>query len=236
LPPRAEALELEAFVAARFGSRTVQDDTTAFVRRGGALTGLALVRGVAADSSIIADDFVPVWLPTRRTFALTAGAVDARGGVRGVVIAPGGEDRRIRWLPSADAVPYDGVVRAVNDVSDSLRQLGGLAGARRSSTRILPGPGTPRFLTPFFALRDGRPTQLSTVLITDGMRRGVATDVPEAVMTWREGARSTSPPSAAASLYRQMRDALQRGAWTEFGASFEALGRALNVPRDTAPR
>jgi len=236
LPPRAEALELEAFVAARFGSRTVQDDTTAFVRRGGALTGLALVRGVAADSSIIADDFVPVWLPTRRTFALTAAAVDARGVVRGVVIAPGGEDRRIRWLPSADAVPYDGVVRAANDVSDSLRQLGGLAGARRSSTRILPGPGAPRFLTPFFTLREGRPTQLSTVLITDGLRRGVATDVPEAVVGWREGARSASPPSAASSLYRQMREALQRGAWTEFGASFEALGRALSVPRDTAPR
>ncbi len=236
LPPRADALALEAFVAARSGSRSIQADTTAFVRRGGGLTGLALVRGVAPDSSIVGDDYVPVWLPTRNTFALTAAAVDARGVVRGVLIAPGGEDRRTRWMPSADAVPYDGVVRAANDVSDSLRQLGGLAGARRSTTRILPGPGAPRFLTPFFSLRDGRPTQLSTVLITDGIRRGVAADVPEATVTWREGVRSTSPPTAAASMYRQMRDALQRGAWTEFGASFEALGRALGVPRDTTPR
>jgi hypothetical protein len=236
LPPRADALALEAFVAARSGSRSVQADTTAFVRRGGGLTGLALVRGVAPDSSIVGDDYVPVWLPARNTFALTAAAVDARGVVRGVLIAPGGEDRRTRWMPSAEAVPYDGAVRAANDVSDSLRQLGGLAGARRSTTRILPGPGAPRFLTPFFSLRDGRPTQLSTVLITDGIRRGVAADVPEAIVTWREGARSTSPPTAAASMYRQMRDALQRGAWTEFGAAFEALGRALGVSRDTAPR
>jgi hypothetical protein len=101
---------------------------------------------------------------------------------------------------------------------------------------VLPGPGAPRFLTPYFSLRDGRPSQLSAVVISDGTRRGVATDVPEAVVTLRDGIRSSSSPSAAGSLYRQMRDALQRGAWTEFGATFDALGRALGVARDTVSR
>ena len=236
LPPRADALEMEAAIAARFGSRAVQDDTAAHVRRGSPLRDLALVHGVMPDSIVTGDAYVPVWLPMRQTFALTAAAIDPRGVVRGVLLAPGGEDRRTRWLPSADGAPYDGIVRAAQETSDSLRQPGSLAGARRSSTRVLPGPGAPRFLTPYFALRDGRPTQLAAVLITDGLRRGVAADVPEAVVTWREGARSATAPSAAAGLYRQMRDALQRGAWTEFGASFEALGRTLGVPRDTAPR
>lgn len=236
LPPRADALEMEASIAARFGSRAVQDDTAAHVRRGGALRDLAMVRGVLSDSSVAADDYVPVWLPMRRTFALTAAAIDPRGVVRGVLIAPGGEDRRTRWLPSADGAPYDGIVRAAQETSDSLRQPGSLTGARRSTTRVLPGPGAPRFLTPFFMLRDGRPTQLAAVLVTDGVRRGVAADVPEAVVIWREGARSATAPSAAAGLYRQMREALQRGAWTEFGASFEALGRTLGVPRDSSPR
>jgi hypothetical protein len=236
LPPRADALDLEAAVAARFGSRSVQDDTTAFVRRGGPLADLSLVRGFAADSSFTPDTFVPVWLPARRSYALTAAAIDARGVVRGVLIAPGGDDRRTRWRPSVDGAPYDGVLRGAQETSDSLRQPGSLTGARRSSTRVLPALGAPRFLTPFFTVRNGRPTQITAVLLTDGMRRGVATTVPEAALTWRDGGRTSVPGSAAAAMYRQMRDALQRGAWSEFGASFDALGRALGVPRDSSSR
>jgi hypothetical protein len=101
---------------------------------------------------------------------------------------------------------------------------------------VLPGAGAPRFLTPYFTIRDGRPSQLSAVLLTDGLRRGVAVTVPEAALAWRDGGRSVAPGSAAAAMYRQMREALQRGAWSEFGASFEALGRALGVPRDSSPR
>ena len=236
LPPRADALALEGAIAARLGSRVVQEDTTAAIRRGGALAELSLVRGFDADSAFVPDDYVPVWLPMRRTYALTAAAIDTRGVVRGVLIAPGGEDRRTRWRPSADGAPYDGVLRSAQEVSDSLRQPGSLAGARRSSTRVLPGAGAPRFLTPYFSVRDGRPTQLAAVLLTDGLRRGAAPNVPEAAISWRDGGRGGMPATAAASMYRQMREALQRGAWSEFGASFEALGRALGVPRDSAPR
>ena len=237
LPPRADALALEAAIAVHFGSRAVQEDTTAYVRRGGPLVELSLVHGAAADSAFTADEYVPVWLPERRAFALTAAAIDARGVVRGVAIAPGGEDRRTRWLPSADGAPYEGVVRGAQETSDSLRQPGTLIGARRSSTRVLPGKGAPRFLTPYFTLRDGRPTQIAAVLLTDGMHRGVATTIPEAALSWREGGRGAAiPGSTAAAMYRQMRDALLRGAWSEFGASFDALGRALGVARDSVRR
>ncbi|MDZ7630501.1 MAG: UPF0182 family protein [Gemmatimonadaceae bacterium] len=208
----------------------------ALVRRGGPLVDFSVVRGAMADSALARDDYVPVWLPIRRTYALSAAAIDARGAVRGVVLAPGGEDRRTRWLPTPEGAPYDGVIRSAQETSDSLRQPGSLTGARRSSTRVVPGSGAPRFLTPYFGLRDGRPTQLTAVLLSDGLRRGVAPTVPEAVLSWRDGGRSVVPTTAAAAMYRQMRDALQRGAWSEFGASFEALGRALGVPRDSVPR
>ena len=200
------------------------------------MTELSLVHGVSPDSALAVDEYVPVWLPQRRAYALTAAAIDARGVVRGVIIAPGGEDRRTRWRPSADGAPYDGVIRGAQETSDSLRQPGSLTGARRSSTRVLPGAGAPRFLTPYFTVRDGRPTQIAAVLLTDGMRRGVATTIPEAAVIWRDGGRTSVPASTAAAMYRQMRDALQRGAWSEFGASFDALGRALGVARDTTPR
>jgi len=237
LPPRADALKLEGAFAARFGSRAVQDDTAAFTRAGARFGDLALVNGAPADSSLGVDDVVPVWIPARRTFALTAAAIDARGVVQGVMLAPGGEDRRTRWRPSPRGTAYEGVLRGAQETSDSLRQPGSLTGARRGSTRVLPGSGAPRFLTPYFTLREGRPTQLAAVLLTDGVRRGVAVDVPEAAaLTWREGGRPLAPGTAAASLYQRMRAALQRGAWSEFGASFEALGRVLGVPRDSGPR
>ncbi len=236
LPPRGDALELEAAIAARYGSRAVQEDTSAAIRGGGALSELSLVHGVPADSTFTPDDYVPVWLPARRSYALSAAAIDSRGVVRGVLLAPGGEDRRTRWRPSTDGAPYDGVMRSAQETSDSLRQPGSLTGARRSSTRVLPAAGAPRFLTPYFAVREGRPTQLSAVLLTDGLRRGVAATVPEASLAWRDGGRGAVPATAAAAMYRQMREALQRGAWSEFGASFEALGRALGVPRDSVPR
>ena len=236
LPPRADALELEGSFAARFGSRVVQDDTAAFTRAGGTFEDLSLVDGAPADSSLAVDEYVPVWLPVRRTFALTAAAIDARGVVRGVMLAPGGEDRRTRWRPTPNGSRYDGVLRDAQETSDSLRQPGSLAGARRGATRVLPGAGAPRFLTPYVTQRDGRPTQLAAVLLTDGVRRGVAVDVAEAALIWREGGRPAAPETAAASLYQRMRAALQRGAWSDFGASFEALGRALGVPRDTLPR
>ncbi|MCC7052189.1 MAG: UPF0182 family protein [Gemmatimonadaceae bacterium] len=235
LPPRADALALEGAVAARFGTRTLRDDAPA--TRNGGITGYLLVRGAVSDSAVAEDAQVPVWLPMRKAWAHTAAAIDVRGIVRGVLIAPGGGDRRTRWLPSDDAAPYEGVERAARDVSDSLRQPGSLAGAHRGTTRVLPGADAPRFLTPYLTFRDGRPTHLAAVLVTDGIRRGTGVTAPEAALAWREGARAAQPGSAAAALYRQMRTALQRGSWTDFGASFEALGRALGVPPpDSVPR
>ena len=235
LPPHTAAFELEGAIAARFGSRAVQDDTTALLRRGGPLSELSLVYGLSADSAFMPDAAAPVWMPARLSYALTAAAIDSRGVVRGVMIAPGGDDRRIRWRPSAEGAPYAAVLLGARETSDSLRQPGSLTGARRGSTRVLPGAGAPRFLTPYFTVRDGRPTQVAVVLLTDGLRRGVAPSIPEATLTWRDGGRKGAPATAAAAMYRQMRDALQRGAWSEFGASFDALGRALGVPRDSTP-
>lgn len=235
LPPRADALRLEGAFAARLGSRAVQDDTTAFTRTV-PFSDLSLVDGAPADSSLAVDDVVPVWIPARGTFALTSAAIDARGVVRGVMLAPGGDDRRTRWRPTPGGIAYEGVLRGAQETSDSLRQPGSLTGARRGSTRVLPGAEATRFLTPYFTMREGRPTQLVAVLLTDGGRRGVATDVAEAALAWRDGGRPAVPGTAAASLYQRMRAALQRGAWSEFGASFEALGRALGVARDSVAR
>jgi len=236
LPPRADALFIEGAIAARHGSRAVQDDTSQMVRRAGALADFSLVRGSTADSALTVDEYVPIWLPSRGAYALAIAALDTRGVVRGVLIAPGGEDRRTRWRPSTEGATYESVLRAAQETSDSLRAPGTLAGARRGATRVLPASSAPRFLTPYFTIRDGRPTDLAAVLISDGLHRGVGGSVTEATLVWRDGVRDGGGSSAAAALYRQLRAALQRGAWSEFGAAFEALGRTLGVARDASPR
>lgn len=236
LPPRADALGLEAAIAARYGSRALEQDSASWIRGGGRLRDYSLVRGASGDSALARDDVVPVWLPSRHEYALTAAAVDVRGVVRGVLLAPGGRDRRTRWLPNAEGVAYEGVIRAMQEATDSLRQPGSLSGARRGTTRVLPGAGAPRFLTPFFSVRDGRPSQVTAVLLTDGVRRGVGGTVTDAMLVWSLGSRPPAPGTAAAAMYRQMRAALRRGAWVEFGASLDALGRVLGVAPDSSPR
>ena len=124
----------------------------------------------------------------------------------------------------------------MQEATDSLRQPGSLSGARRGTTRVLPGAGAPRFLTPFFSVRDGRPSQVTAVLLTDGVRHGVGGTVTDATLVWSLGSRPAAPGTAAAAMYRQMRAALQRGAWVEFGASLDALGRVLGVAPDSSPR
>lgn len=237
LPPRADALDLEAGIAARTGSHGIQSDTSARARGVAPLQGFRVRRALLSDSLLVQDDFAPVWMPDRGAYALTATVVDPRDAIRGVLIAPGGLDRRTRWRPASSATPFEGVQVAVRETTDSLRTPGSTAGLRHSGTRVLPGPNGPRYVTPFFAMRDGRATQLRSVLVTDGVRRGVAANVPEAMLAWRDGPESGAGATAAAALFRQMRDALRRGAWGEFGASFDALGRTLGVPaRDSSPR
>ena len=240
LPPRADAIDLEAAIAAHAGSRSIQNDTSARARTAAPLGGLALLHPLAADSVFSGDETVPVWLPDRRVWALTAAAVDARGVLRGVFLAPGGADRRVRWLPSAAGATLDAVSRDIQEVTDSLRLLPGQRMARRGPTRIVPTGAAPRFVTPYFAVRDGRATQLAAVLLTDGQERGIGRTVEDAVLNRRTsevpatGVTGTGTPAA---LYREMRDALRRGAWSEFGSRFDALGRALGIPpTDSAPQ
>jgi uncharacterized protein len=233
LPPRADALMIEGAIAARLGSRIARSGPGAVGVQPGAMRELALVRGVPPDSSVLADPFSPIWLPARGTYAFTAAAIDASGRVRGVMIAPGGVDRRTRWRPAADAISYDGAIRAAQDASDSLRRQGGRSAPRRGASRVLPTSGAPLFVTPFYRMKSGRPDEVAAVLISDGNRRSVGSTGTEASVGIARASGSAPPMSAAAATYIEMRAALRRGAWTEFGTLLDALGRSLGVGRDS---
>jgi uncharacterized protein len=236
LPPRADALRLDAAIAAHVGALSAQPDSARVTRQIGPMRGLSLVNGVLPDSALLGDGAGPVWVPALQTYAFTAAAVDARGIVRGVMIAPGGLDRRTRWRPDTSGIRYDAVVRATQETTDSLRQ-GPLRNVIvRGAARILPSSGPPVFVTPFYRMRSRQTQEVAAVLMSDGARRSVGPSVSQASVGLDPGRTGARPGSAAAATYLEMRDALRRGAWSEFGLLLDALGRTLGIAPDTLRR
>ncbi len=221
LPPQRDALELEGGTAVRLGTRRVA---------GG---GLELVLPEAGDSvGLVAAP--PVWLAARGTWAATAAVVDSARVVRGVLIAPGGRDRTVRWFPVSDEARLPLLLDATRQVVDSLRR--GRADVRRGWSRILPATGLVRVVVPLHTVRgDGAPA-LDAVVVADARHVGVGeTAVAAASARPAAGAAGDATATDRAplqSLYARMRAALARGDFGAFGAAFDALGRALGVPPD----
>ena len=215
LPPRADAIDLEAAIAAHAGSRSIQNDTSARARAATPLGGLSLVRGVMADSALAPmissrcgcrRDVTTRSLRRRSTPVARSAACCSRP------VAPIGGCAGCRTPPPRPSTPSSGTFRR----SRIRFARPGADGAPRSDP-CRPGLAPHPLRDPVFRMRDGRPTQLAAVLVTDGVRRD-RPDGPDAALSWRDGAGTGAPATAAASLYRQMRDALQRGAWSEFGS------------------
>jgi hypothetical protein len=222
LPPRWEALELEGGVAVRHGARRIEG------------SGFEAVPADAGDS-LTSGGPPPVWLAPRSAWAATMAVVDSQRVLRGVLVASGGRDRTVRWLPVDDATRLPIVLDAVRAAADSVRRT--RPDLRRGWTRVVPAAGMVRFVTPLYAPRsDGAPS-LDAVVVADARGVGVGRSVV--------GAAGPAPspvpalvatPDAAVTrtLYDRMRNALRRGDWVAFGAAFDALGRALGTAPDTS--
>jgi uncharacterized membrane protein (UPF0182 family) len=217
LPPRWEALELEGATALRHGSRRLDG------------AGLEVLLPESADSALVAHA-PPVWLAARATWAATAAVVDSARILRGVLLAPGGRDRTVRFQPVSEGTRVPAMLDASRQAFDSLRRA--RTDLRRGWTRIVPAAGLVRFVTPLYATRsDGTPA-LDAVVVADARGVGVGTSVLAAAgPAPTPGPLPVSPDAAAAvSLYERMRAALRRGDWGAFGTAFDALGRTLGVP------
>lgn len=174
------------------------------------------------------------WLDrTTNTISFAIPLLDPTEDVRGVLVARGGADFRLRWIRGpVEGLRWTRVAAELQSASDS-----SAPGAR--ATRPLAGPiriipsadgfiavqtqyvvrpdGVPQVLLAAVARRDGISTG-RTLMDAAGLPDPVVADVPVTPEDFR---------MRVNALYESMREAMRRGDWAGLGAAYEALGRLL---------
>jgi len=219
-PPATDGLLAQAVALGRYGTRT-DSDTPRHIP--GPAEG--------ADSLFLGPD-APFMLPSGTTATAIPLLAEQGDRVRAIVFATGGPTRRTYWYPLPDAGPrWNSILDKLrgNDVA-AVREPGTLHGA----VRALPVGDDVAFVQSAYTTRGEGAPALSHVslLFRDSVRSGQS--IAQIVGGLPIGATSAPIPvtsgdlrTRADSLYKVMREALQRGDWAAFGQAFDALGRAL---------
>jgi uncharacterized membrane protein (UPF0182 family) len=220
LPPATDAAVLVAHVLAETGLR-------------GEFEARAHLPIATGDTLYSPTDAAPWVDRTTNTVSFTIPLLDPTEDLRGVLLARGGADFRLRWIPSpTDGLRWTRVAAELQSASDSSQ-----TGAR--ATRPLAGPirivpsvdGFVALQTQYVVRPDGVPQVLlaavarkesvstgRTLMDAAGLPDPVVADVPVTPEDFRRRVNA---------LYESMRDAMRRGDWAGLGAAYEALGRLL---------
>ena len=223
LPPPADGALIVAQALAQSGLR-------------GEFEARAHLPASTGDSLYTPTDPAP-WLNRATTsVSLAIPLLDPTEELRGVLVAPGGSDFRVRWIrsPTKD-VRWSRLALALQAASDSFH------GGERA-TRPLPGAirivptadgfvavqtqyvvrpdGTPQVLVATIGRKDSASTG-KTLMDAAGLPNPIVADLP---MTAEDFRRRVN------ALYESMREAMRRGDWSGIGAAYEALGRLLRSP------
>ena len=159
--------------------------------------------------------------------------LDPQDRVRGMVAAVAGASRETVWIPVAsDGLRWNGTLERLRAADTSAAD----APIVHAPVRVVPLAGKPAYFQAAFRWRAGGVPSLARVaaVVGDTVRAGPSLAAALGLSPDTSGAVATTPAdrhARAASLYGEMRDALQRGDWTAFGRAFEALGTALRAPQ-----
>ncbi|MDB4905681.1 MAG: hypothetical protein JWO05_465 [Gemmatimonadetes bacterium] len=218
LPPAVDGARAQAIAFGRFGSRTDSD-----VPR-------HLPVGDGADS-LFGGVETPMALARPGALAVVLPLLDEGERLRGALIATGGVDRSTSWLPLPGSERWTALVDRLRAMDTSIvRDPARVRGA----VRLLPLAGSVAAIQSHYAWR-GPVASLSRVhlAVGDSMRSGATlAAVAGAPVTGGASALTSADLRGTAdSLYRVMRESMQRGDWTAFGRAFDALGRVLGGGR-----
>jgi hypothetical protein len=235
LPPATDGALAQAQVFAQFGLR----NDARFVAR-------EFPRSDGADSTLVEGAPALMVLPRggRPTLSWTVPLLErASLRVAGLIVATGGGERAVLWVPSpSTASRWTEVNERLQRGADG---AAGAAGARpgtassdaavvRGRVRAIPAAGGFAYAQPFYTLRpDNVPAfAFATLLAGDSDVAGisVAAAAGAGIPPSAAGAPPMDVRSRAASLYDAMRGALGRGDWAAFGAAFDTLGALLGRP------
>jgi uncharacterized membrane protein (UPF0182 family) len=232
LPPATDGALAQAQVFAQFGLR----NQSRFVAR-------EFPRSDGSDSTLV--EGAPALLVLERhgrpALSWTVPLLErASLRVAGLVVATGGVDRAVVWVPSqATAARWTEVNERLQRAADSLavqRTGAGDAPVIRGRVRAMPAAGGFAYAQPFYAVRsDGVPAfAFAALLAGDSVTAGptVGAAAGGGIPAGAALAGETDVRVRAASLYDAMREALGRGDWAAFGAAFDTLGALLGrAPR-----
>ena len=223
LPPAGDGALLVAHVLAETGLR-------------GEFEARAHLPVGTGDSLFAPTDPAPWLNRTTNAVSMAIPLLDPTEDVRGVLVAPGGADFRLRWIRAPESgLRWTRVAAALQSASDRSQ-----AGAR--ATRPLSGPirivptadglvavqtqyvvrpdGVPQVLLATVARKEGITTG-RTLIEAAGLPHPVVADAPVTPEDFRR---------RVSALYETMREAMRRGDWAGIGAAYEALGRLLRSP------
>jgi hypothetical protein len=223
LPPAGDGTLLVAQVLAQAGLR-------------GEFDARAHLPTVGGDSLYSPVDPAPWLNRATNSTSLAIPLLDPTDEVRGVVVAPGGADFRLRWIRNPVAgIKWPRVATNLQSASDSSQAGTQATTPLAGPIRILPTTeGLVAVQTQYVMRPDGGPQ----VLVATLARREVAS----AGRTLMEAAGLPDPVVAdlpitpedfrrrVNALYESMREAMRRGDWAGLGAAYEALGRLLRSP------
>jgi hypothetical protein len=219
-------------------------DGTLIVAQALALSGLrgefevrAHLPGSSGDSLYSATDPAPWLNRVTNSVSLAIPLLEPTDEIRGVLLAPGGSDFRLRWIRGpAGGVRWSRLATDLQAASDSFQSAERATRPLAGAIRLLPtSDGFVALQTQYVVRPDGVPHVLVATL---GRKEGTsmgrtfmdAAGLPNPVV-------ADPPPLAPEdfrrrvnALYESMREAMRRGDWAGIGAAYEALGRLLRSP------
>ncbi|MEP7343691.1 MAG: UPF0182 family protein [Gemmatimonadaceae bacterium] len=225
LPPAVDGALVQAAAFAQVGVR------------GEYLPPSHLPKWSGGDRMFTLDRTSPFVDANSKSLSVSFPVLDAADRLRGLVTVSGGATYEPRWHELRSASPRWGYVlerllRLPDSVTAAIPRD---AHILRGPVRVLPvGNGVAFVQTAYAGRSDGSVQALATAVL-NGDSLGIGTTIAAAV-GMPEPRASETPLTAEefkariASIYADMREAMRRGDFRAFGASYEALGRLLQLP------
>jgi uncharacterized membrane protein (UPF0182 family) len=156
----------------------------------------------------------------------------------GVLLASGGTDPAVHWLPlEQPSARWSTIAEQLRRALDTTVSAPRDARAVHGRVRMVPlDRGRLLFVQPLYAWRTDGATLLGVAATTDTIVTAART-LSDALGTRGNTTESTAPiasadfRTAAEQLYARMSDAMRRGDWLAFGRAYDALGTLLNRAR-----
>ncbi len=226
LPPPVDGARVQGRKLASFGLRGESE------RHGHLLTE------EAGSDTMLSGESALLALPGADGTQWSAAVLDQNEHPVGVLLAAGGPDPAVHWLPLKQpgarwSTVADQLRRALDTTVSAPRD----ARAVHGRVRIVPlAGGQLLFVQPLYSWRADGATLLAVAATTDTVVNAART-LADALGAHGNSTQSTGPIAgsdfrdAVEQLYARMSDALRRGDWVAFGHAYDALGALLNRAR-----